>query len=693
VAGVACLLFFLSLWGAWNASRQTEYPPIHDVLSYTTKAENVWAELRQGKFTGLLGVEQTIRPFGTSLLGYPFGYDNDFRAFYWRTVAFPACFAALGAFFAALAAGASWKSPSAWLLACLAGMLPMWWAFDPIGWRSIIVRPVSHWGMMDGMQGGLAALATGLLLLGWRRNSALAAFAGIFLSGATLLIKPVGVFLIAGHTIAAGCLWAWSCRKEEGSDFRRFAAGSLTGIAWCVLIGVWCYFSPYFSQANQEMGRQALDQLKQMGGVPLWRRMASHILPSLGVYALGFISISFWVAAACHFKTTLRDFPWTRIVAVVGGLVLALQLAVLYGGTHFLTPRYFIPSLATFWIFVSPFVWLLLRNSLLARLGIVANAFILAASVWLPDLARLIHQGTGYPTFSNLTALDTAVVARSAIENAPQFDSEPIVYVLQNDHLLHLTAHQLSAAGGWKEQVCWKYGPRVWEKHSPAIHPHEIALADFLVISSGEGEFPSSKAIKKALRVLDSPDGLSATPALSGNENFTVRKIADPTGLEKLLVEKLAGEGMLNSWETGPVRETTPQGKPLAAFQSGDELIYAQAEWVEGKLRITSTWSGTRVQKGHLAMNVAFCDADGTEFHWITCSLLPPPKSPTGPRYQRTIVDELDCGSFGGRIRSVSLGIYDRYNKAMIPLATPGGDGGAERVSIPLSGILEPSTP
>jgi hypothetical protein len=92
-------------------------------------------------------------------------------------------------------------------------------------------------------------------------------------------------------------------------------------------------------------------------------------------------------------------------------------------------------------------------------------------------------------------------------------------------------------------------------------------------------------------------------------------------------------------------------------------------------------------------MNVAFCDADGTEFHWITCSLLPPPKSPTGPRYQRTIVDELDCGSFGGRIRSVSLGIYDRYNKAMIPLATPGGDGGAERVSIPLSGILEPSTP
>jgi hypothetical protein len=326
-------------------------------------------------------------------------------------------------------------------------------------------------------------------------------------------------------------------------------------------------------------------------------------------------------------------------------------------------------------------------------LGIVANAFILAASVWLPDLARSIHQGTGYPTFSNLIALDTAVVARGAIENAPRFDLEPIVYVLQNDHLLHLTAHQLSAAGGWKEKVCWKYGPRVWEKHSPAIHPHEIALADFLVINSGEGEFPSSKAIKKALRVLDSPDGLSATPALSGNENITVRKIADPTGLEKLLVANLAGEGMLNSRETGPVRETTAQGQPLATFQSGDELIDARAEWVEGKLRITSTWSGARVEKGHLVMNVAFCDRDGAEFHWITCSLLPPPTSPGGDRYRRTIVDELDCGSFGDRIRSVSLGIYDRYNRAMIPLAMPGKDGKADRVSVRLSGILDPSTP
>jgi hypothetical protein len=120
--------------------------------------------------------------------------------------------------------------------------------------------------------------------------------------------------------------------------------------------------------------------------------------------------------------------------------------------------------------------------------------------------------------------------------------------------------------------------------------------------------------------------------------------------------------------------------------------VDAKAEWVEGKLRITSTWSGTRAQKGHLAMNVAFCNADGTEFHWITCSLLPPPKSSTGPRYQRTIVDELDCGSFGDRIHSVSLGIYDRYNKAMIPLATLGGEGKAKSVSIPLAGILEPSS-
>jgi hypothetical protein len=158
------------------------------------------------------------------------------------------------------------------------------------------------------------------------------------------------------------------------------------------------------------------------------------------------------------------------------------------------------------------------------------------------------------------------------------------------------------------------------------------------------------------------------------------------------MLERLMTQGNLIPGESGPILAEHPTQPAIAAFQSGDDLVDAKAEWVEGKLRITSTWSGTRAQKGHLAMNVAFCNADGTGFHWITCSLLPPPTSHGGDRYRRTIVDELDCGSFGDRIHSVSLGIYDRYNKAMIPLATPGGEGKAKSVSIPLAGILEPSS-
>ncbi len=687
---ISVCLFALSLLGAWYTSRLTDYPPIHDVLSYTTKAENVWAELRQGRFTGLLGVDQTIRPFGTSLLGYPLGYNDDFRAFYWRTVAIPAFLCALAALVAALAAGSSWKEPSAWLLASLGGILPMWWAFDPMH----SARGITYWGLMDGMQAATAALAAALLLFGWRNNALMAALAGFVLSAFTLLLKPVGVFLIAGQILASFIFLIWSIRHQNPSSWWRFALGSAIGVVFCACVGIWCYFSPYFSAANQEMGRQALDQLKALGEKNTFQIFFDRTLPKLFVRGAGLVSLAFFAACALRYPATARAHKWVSALPVAAMLVLTLLLTALYQGTHFLTARYFLPAIAVTWTLLSPLLWFLLHRSRVARLVVVLNATVLAASVWFPSFAKKSHAFTGYATFTSEVAKSAAKLAAASVDKSPKFGTEPVVYVLSNPSWFEasMVAHQLVYTGGWKENVLWKYAPRIWEKHSPAIHPHEIAAADFLVVDTDiqkSGPFP---AISEAVRVLQSADGLAMAPVLHESNGISVRKVADPIGLEELLAVTLGQERLLPSGESGPA-ETVPTPTPLAGFRSGDELLEAKAEWVEGKLRITSTWSGTRVEKGHLVMNVGFYDRDGTGFHWITCSLLPPPTSPGGDRYRRTIVDELDCGSFGDRIRSVSLGIYDRYNRGIIPLAMPVGDGKADRISISLSGIQEPSTP
>lgn len=690
IAVAACALFLASLWGAWTVSRQTEYPPIHDVLSYTTKAENVWKQLRQGRFTDLLAVEQTIRPFGTALMGYPLGYNEDYRAFYWRTVAIPACLFALAALVAALAAGSSWKEPSAWLLACLGGMLPMWWAFDPVHSG----KGITSWGMMDGMQSAIAALATALLLFGWRRNTVAPTFAAFLLSAFTLLLKPVGVFLIAGQTLAAFGLWIWSFRRQDSSRWLRFAWGASLGIVWCAGIAAWCYFSPYFSEANKEMGRQALDQLKLLAKAGFVDGFLLGVAPKLCTAGVGVASISLWIVCAIRYRKTQRQHQWLIVLPFVAALVLALLLAALYAGTHFLMARYFLPALAVMWIFSAPLLWFLLHDSRYARLVVLVNAVILAASVWFPQIARRSHVLTGYATFTNEVAGVMGALARESVEASRPFATEPVIYILPGATKFNsfMVAHQLVATGRWKENVLWKYKPRVWEKHWPVIHPHEVAAADFVVagpLDPGRLDYkPVPTAEDSALEFLNSPVGDSLAPALARARGITVRKIIDPIGLERELVARLAGMHALQPEESGPLPANSDEA-PLAIFTSGDDLLAAKAEWAAGKLRITTTWSGSRAQKEHLAMNFALLDAQGTPLHWIVGSLLPPPCGQDGKQYRRTIVDDLDCGKFSSKTTSAAIRVFDRSRKQSVATRAAGSSTAEQMISLPIGGSGE----
>jgi len=543
------------------------------------------------------------------------------------------------------------------------------------------------------MQAGVAALAAGLLIYGWRRNVWTATFLSFFLSAFTLLLKPVGVFLIAGHCLAGAGLLIWTYLREPSRNFRRFAWAWVLGIGWCALICGWCYFSPYFSAANQEMGRQALEQLKSMSTMGIARQTFMEIIPSLGVYALGFFTIGLWIAALVCFQKISKQIAWGRFVALLAGVVLVLHLAVLYHGTRFQTSRYFLPALAIFWIFLSPFLWFLLEKFLWARLAVLANAFILTASVWSADFAKAANQVSGYPTFLSQSAIQTAHLAKKSVECSPSYQREPIVYVLSNNPSSHIVAHQLAEEGGWEEKVVWKYSPRVWEKHTPTIHPHEIAGSDFLVIRIGENKS------RKSLKSLEGPQAVSnffqtsevhgISRILAKEKSLTVRKISDQLAFEKMLAVHLAKAGLLHPAETGAILETASGTAPIAKFESGDELVSADAEWVGEKLRIMATWSGSRDLKRHLQASLALVDSRGVSIHWIPLSLVAPPASGDGLRYRRTIVDDLDCGPFAKRTSKVALGIYDLSNKRMVRPSTSREPIIDDRIPLPIAGGFE----
>jgi hypothetical protein len=66
----------------WTRAQQNITPPGPDPLSYMQKAKNSWENARQGFPVNPLNVEQPLRPPGTSLISFPFGYDGDHRAFF-----------------------------------------------------------------------------------------------------------------------------------------------------------------------------------------------------------------------------------------------------------------------------------------------------------------------------------------------------------------------------------------------------------------------------------------------------------------------------------------------------------------------------------------------------------------------------------------------------------------------------------
>jgi hypothetical protein len=292
----------------WLHARQSIEPPLYDAYGYFLKARNVWAGFHHGRFHDLLNSEPSLRPPGTVLMSYPFGFSLDFRAFYFRSVFLP-----IALIFAAVVAAisvrsAAWQQPQrVVLLATFFCAAPFFYFFEPTVETQL---GVTFWGLVDGFLTGLASLAAGLCLRSIDRRSVTSGLGAVAVLVLMIFVKPSGALLAALGDMVLFSGWMlvlWHERRgpQQAALIRRAglilgtaAAASLAGVVLAV-------HSNYLGGSNVSYGKESLEVLRSESPLTLDSMtllLRSGIGPLLALWLL--VLTPFALAGVCKGRTT-----------------------------------------------------------------------------------------------------------------------------------------------------------------------------------------------------------------------------------------------------------------------------------------------------------------------------------------------------------------------------------------------------
>jgi hypothetical protein len=361
----------------WFHARVSTQPPIYDAFTYYYKAKLVWGEVLHHHlgWRHLLNIEPSFRPPGTTLMSYPFGFDADFRGFYFRSVFFPVALVFASVFVAAWRPESSTRSQRLTALtAVFLSTLSMFFYFEPYAGGP---PAISHWGLVDSYLTGLAALtmAAGVRsIVGkswhWAVVSTLLAILDIF-------TKPSGVLIAAasGVVIAIGWLWnlyrAWPLIDGRRVALRRTAGLFAFQAAFLGAAVLAATHSNYLGPANMNYGNAAIQVMRAEMVLPFGVLMGI-VHGGLGPF------IPIWASAVAILWVLQRW--WSRRTVVEGretdDLLAILSAATLLLGIWFwliesgaeTQIRYFTPFLyVAFACAVAPSIRMLSRCAAVAR--------------------------------------------------------------------------------------------------------------------------------------------------------------------------------------------------------------------------------------------------------------------------------------------------------------------------------------
>ena len=332
----------------WQHNVQSVQPPLYDPLSYMEKALNFWKAVDQKKLLNPLNLEPTVRPPGTILMSYPFGFSPDFRGFHFRSVFFPILCIVLAVY---LAAGIPGTSVAGWGVAAVAilfSSIPMFYSFD-----CNEIRPTPYfWGLVDNFQAGFAAMATAGFIKSLKTRSLVWLMWGAFCGSFTLLIKPSGLMIMA--LLAATWLivviveWFWARKHQQShSDLHRYVIiGGIQILLIYSAVVLLCFFSNYFSIQNFAYAKQALKIMEDVLKVSPFK-ILSLLFDSAGIaFILWVLGVGIIIIHYCF----NRNGRHTPLSARMVGLLLSIPVIWSLGAWYWLVVqaggnqvRYFYP--------------------------------------------------------------------------------------------------------------------------------------------------------------------------------------------------------------------------------------------------------------------------------------------------------------------------------------------------------------
>lgn len=281
--------FVVVVTGLALAALKATEPPAWDSLSYLQKALTFWQAVDAGKPFNPFDLPMTVRPPGTILLSYPFGWSDDFRWFYFRSSAIPVTLLIAAVFIGCWSRDVRERWLLAALAAALAGM-PLLYQFQYIS-----TTLPSTWGLVDGFMTGVAAISAAAVTRSAATRSRGWAITAAAAAALCLLIKPAGLLVMAFTGIAwllvAGIGWTVA-RLEQDAAEQRFVVFSISA-AMLIFAAVAAVSlrSAYFSAENVAFGQRvfAVFEIQPDKGVDvasLVRDSFGYVMPVLIVAGL-----------------------------------------------------------------------------------------------------------------------------------------------------------------------------------------------------------------------------------------------------------------------------------------------------------------------------------------------------------------------------------------------------------------------
>lgn len=271
--------------GISEKTRSAVAPPVYDPISYYEKASLVWKAIAKRKPLQIMN-KLAIRPPGSALILYPFGFKFSMASFLFRSVMAPLVIWSLALMILVLPLVRS-RSDAILGGALVVGLLsmPVFYHFQITEFFAQAYHVTNQWGLVDAQLGAVAALALGLISIGIRKSSLTLCLLGWLVGSYTIFIKPSGILVML--TLFGVAMVEFFLRYHREVEQRRsilktgliaFAVGSLL-----FGISLWIAFhTEYLGSGAIAMARTSQTTVIQMVKTDLATLLSYFIRPVIG---------------------------------------------------------------------------------------------------------------------------------------------------------------------------------------------------------------------------------------------------------------------------------------------------------------------------------------------------------------------------------------------------------------------------